>query len=309
MAWRISNIVGSAAMAALLPLLVAGPVQGAATPGPAQAAPASGPIVDLALVLAVDVSASIDWAEAQLQRKGLADAFVSPEVVRAIRSGSNGRIGVAVVFFSSYDRGVMDVPISWTVLSDEASAQAFAKAILAAPPMSGRGTSISDALNLSLQVFASMPLRTSKRVIDVSGDGMNSAGPPITGVRERVLAQGISINALPISEDYMGDYLEQYFKGCVVGGPGSFMLPAKGFTDFARAIRRKLVLEISGLTPAEMPQQEARVIRTAAPPLPGQLVPGQPGTGRGLLPRGNEQAETPFRGNCDFPMFGGFGRF
>jgi hypothetical protein len=191
-------------MAAVLPLLVA---------EPASAAPAAGtgPVVDLALVLAVDVSASIDWSEAQLQRKGLADAFVSSEVLRAISSGTNGRIGVAVVFFSSYDRGVMDVPIPWTVLSDQASAVAFAKAIIAAPPMSGRGTSISDALNLSLQVFAAMPLRASKRVIDVSGDGMNSAEPPITGVREKVLAQGISINALPISEDYMGDYLEQYF--------------------------------------------------------------------------------------------------
>ena len=303
MVWRIAKLLGVAFAVVALPLLAAdGGLAATAPARPATGANATGPNVDLALVLAVDVSGSIDWQESYLQRKGLADAFVSPEVVRAIRGGSYGRISVAVVFFSSYDYGVMDVPINWTILSDQASAEAFAKSILAAPPMSGRGTAIADALNLSLEVFDALPYRTGKRVIDVSGDGQNNAGPAIVGVRDEVVARGITINGLPISEDFAPEELERYFKGCVIGGPGAFVLAASGFADFARAIRRKLVLEISGLTPDEQPETNPRVIKTAAPALPARP-----------FPRAGQPAEPPYDGPCDFPMFGGgfrgFGRF
>lgn len=291
MAWSRSGFLGpkflgAAIVTAALPLLAADNVSAAAAPAQQN--------VDLALILAVDVSGSIDWSEAYLQRKGLSDAIASPEVVRAITRGSFGRIGVAMVFFASYDYGVMDVPIDWTIIKDQASAEQFAKAILDAPPMSGRGTAISDALNLSLEVFDKMPFRATKRVIDVSGDGQNNAGPPMTGVRDEVVARGITINGLPISEDFAGDELESYFKGCVIGGQGSFVLAAKGFADFARAIRRKLILEVSGLTPDEMPEARPRIFKAAAPPLPG----------RGLLPPSNAPA---YDGPCDFPMFGGGG--
>src|SRR5215471_14939181 len=262
--------------------------------------------VDVALVLAVDVSGSIDYQEAELQRKGIVDAFLSKEVIQAIQSGSLGRIGVSVVYFSSADYGVMSVPVNWMVVQDQNSATAFVKALVAARRPSARGTSISDALELSLRMLEKGPYHAVKRVIDVSGDGANNAGGPVLEARNEVLSKGITINALPIIDDSTPQDLDKYFEGCVVGGPGNFVIPAKGFGDFARAMRRKLVLEISGLTPKELPEGNPLLIKVAAANPPQQGARPRPN----LPPARPFNTNPPYPGGCDFPMFGGgFGNF
>src|SRR3954470_10091982 len=288
---------------ALLALL--GPASGlsAAPAAPAPAAGAQAPLeVDVALVLAIDASGSIDYQEAELQRKGIAEAFLSKEVLQAIQSGSLGRIGIAAVYFSSRQYGVMSVPVNWMIVRDQKSAEEFVKKLVAAPRQSARGTSISDALELSERLLAIGPYRSAKQVIDVSGDGSNNAGRRVMDVRDEVLAKSITINALPIMDETTQQDLDKYFEGCVIGGPGSFVIPAKGFGDFARAMRRKLILEISGLTPEQMPVKEPLLKKVAA--TTGQAAPARP------APRGGYTARNPaYVGGCDFPMFGGFGGF
>jgi len=306
------SIVKSLLMAAVLALVSGSSAQLAAAPAPPRAptAPAPGAAaqaqeVDIALVLAVDVSGSIDYQEAELQRKGIVDAFLSKEVIAAIQSGSLGRIGVSVVYFSSADYGVMSVPVNWMIVQDQNSATAFVKALVAARRPSARGTSIADALQLSARMIETGPYHAVKYVIDVSGDGANNAGRPVLEVRDEVLAKGITINALPIMDDTTMQDLDKYFEGCVIGGPASFVIPARGFGDFARAMRRKLVLEISGLTPKEEPASAPRLIRVAA------ATPPQQGTRpRPLTPQRPLNTRPPYPGGCDFPMFGGgFGNF
>jgi len=287
--------------------LAAAPAPAARAPAPqAQGTAAQAQEVDIALVLAVDVSGSIDYQEAELQRKGIVDAFLSKEVIQAIQSGSLGRIGVSVVYFSSADYGIMSVPVNWMVVQDMNSATAFVKTLVAARRPSARGTSIADALQLSARMIETGPYHAVKRVIDVSGDGANNAGRAVLEVRDEVLAKGITINALPIMDDSTMQDLDKYFEGCVIGGPAAFVIPAKGFGDFARAMRRKLVLEISGLTPKEMPDSAPRLIKVAA------ANPPQVGTRpRPALPAPPQyNTRPPYPGGCDFPMFGGgFGNF
>ena len=255
--------------------------------------------VDVALVMAVDVSGSIDYQEAELQRKGIVDAVMSREVLQAIRSGSLGRIGITVVYFSSKDYGFMSVPVNWMIVDDEKSATEFTKRLVAARRPSARGTSISDALELSVRQLETGPYHAVKQVIDVSGDGVNNAGRPVMEVRDEVLAKGITINALPIMDETTPGDLDKYFEGCVTGGPASFVLPAKGFIDFARAIRRKLVLEISGLTPQEMPDRSDLLIKVA-----DDATPVRP-----VRPQRQAPTRQPYQYGCDFPMFGGFRGF
>jgi hypothetical protein len=280
--------------------------QTAAAPAPAPRAPVLGPQgqaqeVDVALVLAVDVSGSIDYEEAELQRKGIVDAIMSREVIQAIQSGSLGRIGLSVVYFSSSDYGVMSVPVNWMVVQDQASATNFAKALVAARRPSARGTSISDALELSMRMLETGPYHSVKQVIDVSGDGVNNAGRAVQDVRDEILAKGITINGLPIIDYSTPQDLDKYFEGCVIGGPAAFVIPAKGFTDFARAMRRKLVLEISGLTPDQMPDGNPMIVKVAASN-EQRAVPVQPV--RPSRPQTNQYSSA-----CNFPMFGGFGGF
>jgi hypothetical protein len=142
------------------------------------------------------------------------------------------------------------------------------------------------------------PFHAIKQVIDVSGDGVNNAGRRVEEVRDEVLAKGVTINALPIINDTTPQDLDKYFEGCVTGGPASFVIQARGFIDFARAIRRKLILEISGLTPKDMPDPSDNVIRVA-----DQGAPARPVPQRRLTPN------PRYEGGCDFPMFGGFGGF
>jgi hypothetical protein len=263
-------------------------------------APAFAEAVDLELVLATDNSQSIDSAEAALQRQGVAAAFRSPEVIRAITSGSLGRIGVAYLDWSSapYTR----IAVNWRVIRDKASAEAFAEALLKAPPGFGRGTAIGETLALAAQLIEINDLVGTRRAIDISGDGPNNTGRPVTQVRDEVVARGITVNGLPIVTDeygtgewgeYYGE-LDKYYMNCVIGGRAAFALPAKGFQEFAVAIRRKLVLEISEAVP-KAPAIGVPIVKIAA------VVPSPPARGA------NQSASTQSCGGGG--RLRGFGRF
>lgn len=228
-------------------------------PSPAtMSAPAPAPAieaVDLELVIATDVSRSIDQEEARLQREGVASAFLSKDVVRAIQSGAHGRIGVAYIDWSSqpYNKVVLD----WRIIHDRESAAAFANALLEAPLSYGWRTSISSAVEFGTSLFDTNYLRGTRRVIDISGDGPNNHGRLVDRVRDEVVAKGITVNGLPIMSEpglaahnryYLPD-LDKYYEGCVIGGAGAFYVVARDFSDFARAIKKKLILEIAGRTP------------------------------------------------------------
>ena len=226
--------------------------------------------VDLELVIATDVSRSIDEDEALLQRQGIAQAFRSREIVRAITSGILRKIGVAYIDYSS--RRFNKVVIGWRVIRDSKSAEAFADDLLKAPLTFGRRTSISDAIEHARELIEMNDLDGTRRVIDVSGDGPNNFGNLVDDVRDATMARRITINGLPImnqrgatfSRYYLAD-LDLYYRGCVIGGPGAFLVVAKNFADFARAIRRKLILEIAGLTPDGGQVPRAMLVRAFTP--------------------------------------------
>ena len=225
--------------------------------------------VDLELVMATDVSWSIDDAEAQLQRQGIADAFRSSEIVRAIRTGVLRRIAVAYMDYSSahFNKIIID----WRIIHDQASAEKFADDLLAAPLSSGRRTSISDAVEMAAEMIVSNAIEGTRRVIDVSGDGPNNWGNQVDDVRDTTTKRRITINGLPImnpadafnSRYYLAD-LDLYYRGCVIGGPGAFYIVANSFKDYARAVRRKLVMEIAGAVPIKTNPPRALVIKAAS---------------------------------------------
>lgn len=212
---------------------------------------AAAPAVDLELVIAADTSSSIDDREAALEREGVAAAFRSPEVLRAISSGSLGRIAVLYLDWSGGPNN--RIIVNWTTIHDKASAEAFAESLMKAPRTYGRGTSIGAAMEMGAALIESSGLEATRKAIDISGDGPANTGRPVAEVRDEVVGRGIIINGLPImSGDYgTGDWgaypgqLDQYYMHCIIGGQGSFIVPAKGFQEFVLAMRRKLVLEIS----------------------------------------------------------------
>ena len=206
--------------------------------------------VDLELVMATDVSRSIDQDEAQLQRQGIAGAFRSKQVIKAISSGFLRRIAVAYVDYSSAFHN--KVVINWRILHNAKTANDFADELLRAPQTFGRRTSISDALELATKILETNDIEGTRRVIDVSGDGPNNWGGQVDLVRNAIVKKRITINGLPIINDrsrFMSRYylpdLDKYYLGCVIGGPGAFLVVATNFKDFARAVRRKLILEIA----------------------------------------------------------------
>lgn len=216
--------------------------------------------VDLELVLAVDISRSMDFEEQELQRDGYAAAFRHPEVLAAIASGPLGRIAVTYVEWAG--PGVQSVVIPWTIIAGAEEAFAFADKISAAKILRERGTSISGGLEFASALFAGSGVRGLRRAIDVSGDGPNNMGLPVARVRDEVVATGITINGLPIMLRPGGgfgafgiDNLDIYYEDCVIGGPGAFIVTVNDIDQFPAAIRRKLVLEIAGLgsTPQLIP--------------------------------------------------------
>ncbi|MEE8444257.1 MAG: DUF1194 domain-containing protein [Alphaproteobacteria bacterium] len=221
--------------------------------------------VDLELVLAVDVSRSIDTNEALLQRQGYIEAFRDPAVIRAIQSGFLQRIAVTYMDWAgTYHRQVV---VGWTVIDGEESARAFAESLDWVIPASAYRTSISGAIEFALPLFDANGFEGTRRVIDVSGDGPNNGGRLVVVARDEAIAAGVTINGLPILDQSNDAYswysipeLDLYYRDCVIGGPAAFMVVAANFQDFARAVRRKLILEIAGATP----RQSARLIRAQA---------------------------------------------
>ena len=221
--------------------------------------------VDLELVIATDVSYSVDDMEARMQREGAVTAFRSPEVVGAIKAGSLGKIAVAYIDFSNANAS--RVVVDWQVVHDKASAEAFADAIAIARKTDGVQTSIASGIELAARMIEDNDFEGMKKVIDVSGDGPNNEGRRVDQVRDEVIAKGIIINGLPIVTEadkfdvyYLPD-LDKYYAGCVIGGPGAFIQVANGFADLARALRRKLVLEISD---ASKPMRDPLFVKVAA---------------------------------------------
>ena len=209
--------------------------------------------LDLELVLAVDVSGSMDEDEHALQRQGYVSAFRHPQVINTIRSGFLGRIAVTYVEWAGPVSQVVTVP--WRIIDGEERSRAFADELAGVPRAFIRGTSISGGLEFSAGLFDANGFKGTRRVIDISGDGANKNGTPVEMARDAVLARRIVINGLPLllkPRLYLytgGDGLADYYRDCVIGGPGAFVISVTETIQMARAIRRKLLREIAGLRP------------------------------------------------------------
>ncbi|WP_341703897.1 DUF1194 domain-containing protein [Ferrovibrio sp.] len=227
----LAGMAGFAAAAGLSPPLLAG-----------------APDVDLALVLAADCSGSVSPDFYMLQQQGYADAFRSPDVIKAIRSGIHGGIAVCYIQWSGYSLQTQVIP--WTLLKGDADIAAFAGQMQqAGRGIYGGGTSPAGAIRQGRLLLGDLqtegrPFLAVRRVIDVSGDGRTNVGPAPDADRAEAMALGITINGLPIL--HMEPDIDEYYAREVIGGPGAFIVPARSFDAFREAIRRKLILEIAG---------------------------------------------------------------
>jgi hypothetical protein len=250
MRWYVS--IGAVLLAGLL---AGGDVTGFAAAGPKhqltekdQAAS-----VDVELILAVDVSYSMDMDELAIQREGYAQAIVSREFLQALKSLPNGK--VAITYFEWAASSDQKIIIPWRVIDGPETADAVSNEIMKTPIRRASRTSISGAIYFAMPLFDENPYKGLRRVIDISGDGPNNNGAPVLGAREEALSKGIVINGLPImvkepSYSTMDiDNLDWYYEDCVIGGPGSFVVSIKDREKFKEAIRTKLLLEVAGRTP------------------------------------------------------------
>jgi hypothetical protein len=225
-------------------------------------APRAAADVDLELILAVDVSYSMDPDEQALQREGYMLGLTSSEFLSALKQGARGRI--AITYFEWAGIADQKVVVPWRLVDGEASARAFTDEMAAAPYRRAYRTSISGALLYASPLFDANPFHGLRRTVDVSGDGVNNQGPPVTTIRDELLAKNVTINGLPImlkrpmaaSMDI--ENLDVYYEDCVIGGPGAFVVPIKEREHFKDATRTKLVLEVAGRT------QPARVVPVAS---------------------------------------------
>ena len=232
--------ITGALCAASLPALAA-PTQA----GPTQIGPTQAGKVDVALVLAVDVSESVDAGEYQLQHEGIARAFENPDVIAAISNGTTGAIDVLMLEWS--DRDKQATVVDWTKVSDAATGAAFAAKVRAGARSSNGLTAVGDALLASGAAFKTLADTPQRRVIDVSGDGMANIGPRPDDIRDALVAQGITINGLAILASE--PWLDTYYNNEVIGGDGAFLLQVKDFNSFSTAIKQKLLAEISARSP------------------------------------------------------------
>jgi len=254
MRWCVS--IGAVLVAGAM---AGGDVAGIAAPNPQSqlghrlADKETAPTVDVELVLAVDVSYSMDMDELAIQREGYAQAIVSKEFLQALKSGPNGKI--SVTYFEWAASSDQKIIIPWRVIDGPETADAVAAEILKTPIRRASRTSISGAINFAMPLFEENPYRGLRRVIDISGDGPNNNGSPVTAARDAALEKGVVINGLPImvkepSYSTMDiDNLDFYYEDCVIGGPGSFVVTIKDRDKFKEAIRTKLLLEVAGKTP------------------------------------------------------------
>jgi Protein of unknown function (DUF1194) len=213
--------------------------------------------VDSEVVLAVDVSYSMDPDEQKLQREGYVQALMSRQLMQALKMGANGRIAVSYFEWANVDDQKILLP--WRLIDGPETAGAVAAELAAAPYRRASRTSISGALRFAQSLFGSGGFAGLRHVIDVSGDGANNNGPPVTPVRDSVLAKGATVNGLPImlkKPNLMTmdiDDLDVYYEDCVIGGPGAFVIPIKEREKFTEAIRTKLVQEVAGVARALRP--------------------------------------------------------
>jgi Protein of unknown function (DUF1194) len=249
----ISSAVIAAAGAFVLGIWSHGLAAPNSVPRLAQAPQAAPADVDVELVLAVDVSYSMDPDEQALQREGYVAALTSPEFLDALRHGMHGRI--ALTYFEWAGASDQKIVLPWRLIDGPASAQAVADEIARAPYRRAYRTSISGALTFAAPLFGTGGFRGVRRVIDVSGDGANNQGKLVVPTREEVLAQRITINGLPIMLKRPSaatldiEDLDIYYEDCVIGGPGSFVIPIKELDKFKEATRAKLLLEVAGVMP------------------------------------------------------------
>jgi len=251
MRWCVS--IGAVLIAGAL---AGGDVAGLAAPGPKQhsADKDQAATVDVELILAVDVSYSMDMDELAIQREGYAQAIVSKDFLQALKSLPNGK--VAITYFEWAASSDQKIIIPWRVIDGPETADAVAGEILKTPIRRASRTSISGAIYFAMPLFDENPYHGLRRVIDISGDGPNNNGAPVLGARDEALSKGIVINGLPImvkepSYSTMDiDNLDWYYEDCVIGGPGSFVVSIKDREKFKEAIRTKLLLEVAGRTPA-----------------------------------------------------------
>jgi hypothetical protein len=215
----------------------------------AYVSPAAAVPVDLELILAVDVSRSIDAEEAQLQRQGYLEALRDPRVYRAIKSGEFGQIAIAYVEWAGVE--FQFITIDWTLISTPEDLEAFAAKLEKSPRLSLSRTSVSGAIDFCVPMFFNNGFEGRRMVIDVSGDGRNNSGRPAYLARNDAVGRGITINGLPIMDGRPNfgfppeRDLDLYYEAEVIGGPGAFMVIAKGFDTFAQAILAKLIREIA----------------------------------------------------------------
>jgi len=234
--------------------------------------------VDLALVLAVDVSFSMEPNEQDLQRRGFVQAFQSPDVHRAIRQGVQGRIAVVYVEWSgAFDQQII---VPWTVIEQPGDGQAFAERLLLGPIQRMGYTSISGVIDFSVRQLRQSRVQADRQVIDISGDGPNNTGRLVTQARDEALARGITINGLPIMlkrPDGIWDIedLDVYFHDCVIGGPGAFLASVREKVHFIDAIKAKIIREITGWSQPRPLVQHAQT-DTSTNCLAGELRRHQP---------------------------------
>jgi hypothetical protein len=217
------------------------------------AAVRAGDDVDLLLILAADVSRSIDSAKFQLQREGYAAAISNPRVLDTIRSGHNGRIGLSFVEWSGV--GAQHVVIDWMTVGDAATAKDFGDRLIEAPRSFADRTSISGAIDFAMGEFDQAPFGSARRTIDISGDGTNNAGRDVTAARDDAVGKAVTINGLVILSDnpmaWNPDHtnppggLQNYYRNNVVGGPGAFVMVAQNFNSFGQAIIAKMIAEVA----------------------------------------------------------------
>ena len=204
-------------------------------------------LVDIEMVLAVDISSSVDDAEYDLQMTGLAAAFRHPEVISAVESLKSGGVAIAVVQWSG--TWAQEVVVDWSRISDVESAARFSDLIMATPrAFSGGATSISGAIHFGLRQLQGNSFNGNHLVINVMGDGRGNDGPLPTSVRDRALSLDVTINGLAIVNEQ--PFVDSYYEENVIGGLDSFVLEAKDYHDFSRAVLEKLVREIRQRSPA-----------------------------------------------------------
>lgn len=214
--------------------------------------------VDVALVLAVDVSRSMSPEELQIQRKGYAAAISSPEVVQAINLGAHGRI--ALMMFEWANDTHARLIVDWSLIETQSDADTFSEKVLEDSSYGQRRTSISGAIQRAASLLADVPYDAGRHVIDISGDGPNNHGAPVTSARDAAVESGIVINGLPLMTrggvgfQFNIPDLDVYYRRCVIGGPTSFVIPVTDWEQFPDAVRRKLILEIGGRPPPVQPR-------------------------------------------------------